>query len=266
MVIFIFTISQNMLKYLQGKKFMKNICLLLEYLGKNYSGYQKQINAVSIQQVLEDAIFEALGERVDTFASGRTDAKVNALGQVVNFFTSSRIAPEKMAICINRHLPQDIRVISSREVPEDFNSRLSAKSKTYEYRLVYKRPLSVFEIDRAVSYSYTLDFELLKRVLKKFEGEHDFSSFMASGSNIKDKTIRTIYSFTFERSGDNVTFTIRGNGFLYNMVRILIGTSLDIARGVLDYSVIDKLLEGKNRKLAGKTAPAEGLYLKCVEY
>lgn len=245
---------------------MKNICLVLEYLGKNYSGYQKQKNAISIQQVLEDAIFEATKERVDTFASGRTDAGVNALGQVVNFFTSSSIAPEKFAVCINRFLPKDIRVISSKEVPMEFNSRLSAVSKTYEYRIIYKRPLSVFEEGRYVGYTYSLDFDILKKAVKKFEGEHDFSSFMASGSNIKDNTIRTIYLFDFDLEGDNLTFTITGNGFLYNMVRILVGTVLDISRGVLNLDVVDKLLEGKSRRLAGQTAPAEGLYLKCVEY
>lgn len=245
---------------------MKNICLIIEYLGKNYAGYQKQKNAISIQQVLEEAIQNAIGEKIDTFASGRTDSGVNALGQVVNFFTKTTIAPEKIAICINRFLPQDIRVIKSYEESAEFNSRLSAKSKTYQYLVVYKRPLSVFEVDRAVSYNYDLDFDLLGKCLKKFEGSHDFSSFMASKSNIKENTVRNIYSFDYKKVDDLITFTVSGNGFLYNMVRILIGTALDIARGQLDISIIDELFKGNARAKAGKTAPACGLYLKSVLY
>lgn len=245
---------------------MKNICLIIEYLGKNYCGYQKQINGISIQQVLEEAIENATSKKVETYASGRTDSGVNALGQVVNFETDSTIAPEKMAVCINRYLPNDIRIIKSFEVESDFNSRFSAKSKTYEYRLVINRPLSVFEVDRAALCTYNLDLDKMKKACQKIVGEHDFGSFMASKSNIKDNTVRTVYSFDFVQNDDMLIFTIKGNGFLYNMVRIIIGTMIDIARGSLDISVIDKMFEGNNRKIGGKTAPAEGLYLKEVEY
>ena len=245
---------------------MKNICLIIEYLGKNYCGYQKQINGISIQQVLEEAIENAISQKVETYASGRTDSGVNAFGQVVNFETDSTIAPEKMAVCINRYLPDDIRVIKSFEVDSDFNSRFSAKSKTYQYIMVMNRPLSVFEIDRAAHCPYDLDMELLDEACQKILGEHDFSSFMASKSNIKDNTVRTINAFYFEKCGDTLIFTIEGNGFLYNMVRIIIGTMIDIARGFIDISVIDEMFKGNNRKLGGKTAPAAGLYLKEVEY
>ncbi len=245
---------------------MKNICLIIEYLGKNYCGYQKQKNGISIQQVLEQAIESALAVKVETYASGRTDSGVNALGQVVNFETNTTIAPEKIAVCINRYLPQDIRVIKSFEVDKDFNSRFSAKSKTYEYRVVSGRPLSVFEKDRYAEFNYTLDFELLKKACDKIIGEHDFSSFMASKSNIKENTVRTVYDFGFERQGDYIIFSITGNGFLYNMVRIIVGTVLDIARGQLNLDAIDQMLMGKARAKGGKTAPAEGLYLKAVEY
>lgn len=245
---------------------MKNICLIIEYLGKNYCGYQKQKNGISIQQVLEQAIESALSQKVTTYASGRTDSGVNAFGQVVNFETTTTIAPEKIAICINRHLPDDIRVLKSFEVDKDFNSRFSAKSKTYEYIFVINRPLSVFEIGRAAHCSYKLDYELLDEACQKILGEHDFSSFMASKSNIKENTVRTINAFYFEKSGDTLIFTIEGNGFLYNMVRIIVGTVIDIARGAIDIKVLDEMFKGNNRKLGGKTAPAEGLYLKEVEY
>ncbi len=245
---------------------MKNICLIIEYLGKNYCGYQKQINGITIQSVLEDAIEKALGKRVDTYASGRTDSGVNALAQVVNFESDTTILMDKIPLCINRHLPDDIRVISASEKPSDFNSRFSAKSKTYEYRIINGRPLSVFEKGRAVEYTYKLDFDLLQKACDKITGEHDFSSFMASKSNIKDNTIRTVYELTYTYIDNALTFTIRGNGFLYNMVRIIIGTVLDIARGQLSLDIIDKLFEGKTRQKAGITMPAEGLYLKKVEY
>ena len=245
---------------------MKNICLIIEYLGKNYCGYQVQKNGISIQQVLEESIENATGEKVTTYASGRTDSGVNALGQVVNFETNATIAPEKMAICINRFLPEDIRVIKSFEVAADFNSRFSAKSKTYEYRVVNGRPLSVFEKNRYAEFNYTLDFDKLKMACDKIIGEHDFKSFMASKSNIKENTVRTVYNFGFERQGDHIIFTIKGNGFLYNMVRIIVGTVLDIARGQLDISAIDQMFSGSQRSKGGKTAPAEGLYLKEVEY
>lgn len=245
---------------------MKNICLIIEYLGKNYCGYQVQKNGISIQQVLEESIENAIGEKVITYASGRTDSGVNALGQVVNFQTNTGITPEKIAICINRFLPDDIRVTKSFEVDSGFNSRFSAKSKTYEYRVVNGRPLSVFEKGRFAEINYTLDFELLEKACAKIIGEHDFSSFMASKSNIKENTVRTVYDFSFERQGDYIIFSITGNGFLYNMVRIIVGTVLDIARGQLDISIIDEMLQGKLRAKGGKTAPACGLYLKQVEY
>lgn len=245
---------------------MKNICLILEYIGSNYCGYQKQLNGISIQQKLEEAIAQATGQNVTSYASGRTDAGVHSLGQVVNFETDTTISPDKLALCINRYLPEDIRVVKSYEVDSGFNSRFSAKSKTYEYKVVVNRPLSVFEKGLALECGYDLDLDLMHKACSKVVGEHDFSSFMASKSNIKENTVRTIFAFDFRQDGDMIIFAITGNGFLYNMVRILVGTMIDIARGKMDISILDDLLQGGARTKAGKTVPPDGLYLKKVEY
>lgn len=244
---------------------MKNIKLVLEYIGTNYCGFQRQKNGLSIQQILEDAIKNVTGEEVTTYPSGRTDAGVHALGQVVNFFTSTTILPEKLAIVINQHLPQDIRIISSCEVPENFNARKSAKSKTYIYKIVNARTLSVFCENRALAFGYKLNFSKMQEATKMLIGTHNFSSFVSTGSSTKTTT-RTIYNCNLNKDGENITLTITGNGFLYNMVRIIVGTLLDIGTGKITLETFKEILQGNKRKLAGKTVSPNGLYLKEVNY
>ena len=244
---------------------MRNICLILQYLGTNYCGFQRQKNGLSIQEVLEDVIFESIGEKCTTYPSGRTDAGVHALGQVVNFFTNSSIQAEKFKIILNLKLPSDIRVILSSEVPMEFHSRKSAKSKTYIYKIFNGESLSVFDVNRCLLCKYNLDLEKMNKGAKLIEGTHNFSSFVSSNTTTKT-TVRTIYNACFKKEGNYITFEVNGNGFLYNMVRILVGTLIDVGRGKITLKDFELLLEGGQRAKAGKTVKPDGLYLKNVCY
>ncbi|MDR0850157.1 MAG: tRNA pseudouridine(38-40) synthase TruA [Christensenellaceae bacterium] len=246
---------------------MKNIQLILEYLGTNYNGYQKQKNGKSVQSELERAIKEALDETPVIYASGRTDAGVHAKGQVVNFVTDTTIPSDKIAVKLNMYLPKDISIIESREVSKDFNARFWAVAKEYQYRICKSEHMSIFEKDRAMHYPYKLDMDKLKEAAGKLVGEHDFGGFQASKSDLKGDSIRKIIRADFEEKDHGILiFKIRGTGFLYNMVRIIVGTLLDIGSGKKDMGIIDKIFETKDRTLAGKTVPACGLYLKRVYY
>lgn len=244
---------------------MKNICLILEYVGTNYCGFQRQKNGVTIQEILEEAILEVTGESCTTYPSGRTDAGVHAFGQVVNFFTSSNIPSSKFKIVLNQKLPSDIRVRESFEVQENFHSRKSAKSKTYIYKIYTGTQFSVFDSKRCLYCKYELDENKMNYASSLFVGTHDFSSFMASNSSVKS-TIRTIFNAGFKRDGDYLIFEITGNGFLYNMVRIIVGTLIEVGRGKLTKEDVLELLKGNNRRMAGKTVSPDGLYLKEVKY
>ena len=241
-----------------------NIGLVVEYIGTNYCGFQKQKNGITIQEVLETAIEKATAQKTTIVASGRTDTGVHALGQVVNFKTDTTIAPEKLAIIINFHLPEDVKVVKSFLVSDDFNARFDATEKTYVYRVCNAENMSVFKINRALHFPKKLDIKLMENAAKKLVGEHDFSSFMASGSSVKT-TVRTIKKLSIFKENDDIIFEITGNGFLYNMVRIIVGTLLDIGSGKKQDN-IEELLLGCRRKMAGKTVGAQGLYLKEVLY
>jgi len=245
---------------------MKNICLVLQYLGTNYCGFQRQKNGLSVQEVLENAILETFNQKCTVYPSGRTDAGVHAMGQVVNFFVNTTIAPEKIAIVLNLKLPKDIRVVSSCEVDLDFHSRKSAKSKTYIYKIYNGKQLSVFDQDRCLFCGYQLDLQKMNESAKYLIGTHDFSSFVASNTSTKTTT-RTIFEAFFTKDENNyITFTITGSGFLYNMVRIIVGTLLEVGRGKKPVNIMQTLLEGNKRNMAGKTVKPDGLYLKQVNY
>ena len=244
---------------------MKNICLVLEYVGTNYCGFQKQKNGISIQQILENAISLVTKENTKTYPSGRTDAGVHALGQVVNFHTNSKIPPDKFFFLLNNILPKDIRVLKSFEVPNDFHSRKSAKSKTYIYKIYNGKNFSVFDEDRVLFYKKPLDFELLQKGAELIKGTHNFSAFVSSNATTKT-TVRTIYRSTFQKKGDYFIYCIKGNGFLYNMVRILVGTLLEVGSKKRSFDNLKSLLNGEDRNKSGKTVSPCGLYLKEVNY
>lgn len=244
---------------------MKNIKLTLEYDGTNYSGWQFQENAISIQEKIEEAIELTTGEKTKLIGSGRTDARVHALGQVANFFTNSTVPPKRYKYALNIVLPEDIKVIESEEVDLEFHSRFSAKGKRYKY-IIYngEMPRPIY---RNFSYHVKndLDIDEMKEALKYFIGTHDFFTFMARNS-VVHTSVRTIYDITLEKKDDFIEVTIEGNSFLRNMIRIIVGTLIFVGNGRIKKEDLPNIIEGKNRSLAGPTAPPQGLFLEKVYY
>ncbi len=243
----------------------RNIKLTLEYDGSNYCGWQKQLNARSIQATLEKAIMEITKEDVDLIGSGRTDSCVHALNQVANFYTSSKIPSERFVLAINTKLPSDIAVVASEEVGEEFHSRYDAIGKEYKYLIYNNKVRSPLKKNYSYHVNYKLDREAMKKALNYFVGEHDFRGFMSTGSSIKG-TVRTINYVELIENEEMIEITIRGSGFLYNMVRIIVGTIVDIGIGKIDGDSIKDIIDSKDRTGAGHTAPPEGLYLSKVFY
>ncbi len=241
------------------------IKLTVSYDGTNYCGWQIQPNGLSIEKVLTDAVKTLTGEDVKITGSGRTDAGVHALGQVADFkVEKSVIPPENYAKALNTILPDDIKVISSCQVAEDFNSRRSAKRKTYEYSFY----ISNVNFPLKERYAYRIDdidFSLANAVCEMLCGEHDFKCFVASGSSVKS-TVRTIYCAKILQTEGGFTLQICGNGFLYNMVRICAGLTLAVGQGKLSLEEAKAMIDGKGRKPVVKTLPAKALCLKSVEY
>lgn len=232
---------------------------------KSLIGWQKQPNKLNIQGEIEQAISSLTGEEIDLIGSGRTDAGVHALGQVANFKTNSKIPIEKMAVAINSKLKKSIIIKKAEEVDERFHSRYNAKNKTYRYIINNSEYGSAIYRDFEYHFPIKLDVEKMKRAAKYFEGEHDFSGFKASGTSTKN-SVRTIYKAEVKEKGERILIELTGNGFLYNMVRIISGTLLEVGLGKIEADNIPDIIESKNRKNAGKTLPAHGLYLVEVKY
>lgn len=241
------------------------IKLTLSYDGTNFSGWQIQKNERTVQLELERAIARLTGENVVVTGSGRTDAGVHALGQVASFETNSNIPAENFAKALNTVLPADVKVLKSELEKDGFNARKSAKKKTYEYR-VYKSSCVLPLLDRyAQRVDKNLDLSAMKDCASILVGEHDFKAFCATGSSVKT-TVRTIYSLDVEENDGEITFTVCGNGFLYNMVRIIVGTLLRAGQGKIDKEQVEEMLLLGKRDLGGATVSAKGLTLKRVEY
>ena len=244
---------------------MRNLKLTIEYDGTNFNGWQIQKDKRTVQEEVQLALSKILKGEVTVTGSGRTDAGVHALGQVANFKTDKTIKPQELLFAINTMLPIDIVVTMVEEVEEEFNSRNSAKKKHYRYVINNGKFPSALNANREYHFKYFLDLEAMQMAADDLVGEHDFKAFSASGCTVKDTT-RTIYLLKVNRLGDRVVIDIVGNGFLYNMVRIIVGTLLDIGSGKLDICVIKNMIETKDRSLGGRTAGPEGLYLVDVEY
>ena len=244
---------------------MRNIRLTIEYDGKDYNGWQKQPNKLNIQGEIEKAIFNIMHEEVDLIGSGRTDAGVHSLGQVANFKTNSNFPIEKMPIALNSQLKNSIVIKKAEEVDERFHSRYNAKNKTYRYIINNSKTGTAIYRNLEYCYPFQLDVEKMQEAAKYFEGEHDFKAFKSSGTSGKN-SVRTIYKAEVKKDGERIIIELTGNGFLYNMVRIISGTLLDVGLGKIKPEEISKIIESKNRQNAGKTLPAHGLYLVCVEY
>ena len=244
---------------------MRNIKLIVEYDGTKFNGWQKQPDKLNIQGEIEKAISEITGEDIELIGSGRTDAGVHSLGQTANFKTNSNIPIEKFAIAINSRLKKSIVIKSAEEVEENFHSRYSVKSKTYRYIINNSEQGTAIYRNLEVHVPMKLDVSLMKEAIKYFEGEHDFKAFKASGTSSKS-SVRTIYKGEIRREGERIIIELTGNGFLYNMVRIIVGTLVDVGLGKIKPENIKSRIEAENRENAGKTFPAHGLYLLKVEY
>ena len=244
---------------------MRNIKIIIEYDGKSFNGWQKQPTKLNIQGEIEKAIEEITGEKVDLTASGRTDAGVHSLGQTANFKTESQIQIEKFAKAINSKLKKSIVIKSAEEVDERFHSRYSVKSKTYRY--IINNSDNGTAIYRGLEYHIPmkLDVKKMQEAMKFFEGEHDFKAFKASGTSSKS-SVRTIYKGEVKHEGERIIIEVTGNGFLYNMVRIIAGTLVDVGLEKIKPEEIPEIIESKDRTKAGKTLPPHGLYLLKVEY
>ena len=244
---------------------MRNIKLTIEYDGKKFGGWQKQPNKLNIQGEIEKAIEEITGEKIDLNASGRTDAGVHSLGQTANFKTNSKIEIEKIPIAINSKLKQSIRIIKAEEVEENFHSRYSCKGKKYRYIINNSKYGSAIYRDLEYHMPIKLNVEAMQKGIKYFEGEHDFKGFKASGTSSKS-SVRTIYNAKVIQEGERIIIELEGNGFLYNMVRIISGTMVDVGLGKIKPEEIPEIIESKERSRAGKTLPPQGLYLVEVYY
>lgn len=243
----------------------RRVRLIVAYDGTNYVGWQLQENGVSVQQKLNEALFAVTGEQIRVHGSGRTDSGVHARAQVAHFDTEARMPADKFAIAMNMRLPRDIRVLFSEEAPEEFHARFSAKNKTYRYTVQTGLHADVFSRFTALHLHAPVDFDKMTLAAKDTLGEHDFSAFMTAGSKI-ESTVRTVTRSEWTRDGNLFYYYVSANGFLYNMVRILVGTMLEIGSGNLPVTAISHALETKNRLDAGPTAPAHGLMLMRVVY
>ena len=233
---------------------------------KNSIGWQKQPDKLNIQGTIEKAIERITGEQVDLIASGRTDRGVHALGQVANFKTNSNIPIEKFAIAINSNLKKSILIKSAEEVDERFHSRLTCKKKTYRYVINNSKYGTAIYRNLETHIPIKLNVEEMQKAIKFFEGEHDFKAFKSSGTSSKS-SVRTIYKAEVKQmSNDKIWIELTGNGFLYNMVRIIAGTLVEVGLGKIKAEEINDIMESKRRENAGKTLPPQGLYLVNVEY
>lgn len=244
---------------------MRNIKVIIEYDGTGYHGWQSQENAVSVQRVVEDAFKKLTGENIKLIGASRTDTGVHSYGQTANFLTESKIPAEKFFLAVNCLLPPDISVVHSEEVPKDFHSRFDAKGKKYKYLIYNDRAPSALLRSRAFHVPVPLNLEAMKKAAEYIPGKKDFSAFKASGSNVKD-SIRTVWGIELQKKDKIIELTVSGDGFLYNMVRIIAGTLVDVGMGRIASDELGTIIESRDRTRAGRTAPAHGLYLVEVYY
>lgn len=243
---------------------MKTIKMIVAYDGTNYAGWQIQPNALTIEEVLNRELSSLLNEDITVHGASRTDAGVHSLGNIAWFDTYARFDAERIAPALNTHLPADIRVLESCEVSNDYNPHNIKSKKTYEYRIDNRDVYLPTERLYSYSYHYDLDEKKMDEAIKCLVGEHDFTAFSSVKAQVKSR-VRTIYEAGVRREGDSVIIRIAGDGFLYNMVRIIAGTLIEIGNGRKEVSDMIKILESKDRENAGPTAPPEGLVMLGYE-
>jgi tRNA pseudouridine38-40 synthase len=245
---------------------IKNDRMILEYDGSRYDGWQKQGNTEqTIQGKIEHVLERMMGQAVEVHASGRTDAGVHALAQVANFHGDTRLREEEIKEYLNKYLPEDIRIKTVERVEERFHSRLNAQEKTYLYQIEMGEKKQVFERKYIYGLFKELDIKSMERAASFLTGEHDFKSFCAN-RKMKKSTVRDLKRIEFKQQGSRLLIRYTGNGFLYNMVRILTGTLIEVGLGQRKAEEMKKILEAKDRNEAGFTVPPEGLFLEQVRY
>ncbi|MCD7738901.1 MAG: tRNA pseudouridine(38-40) synthase TruA [Lachnospiraceae bacterium] len=242
----------------------KRVLLRVAYDGTAYHGWQKQQNGVTIQETLEETLTGLLREKITVTGASRTDAGVHALCNIAVFDTGARIPAEKICYAVNQRLPEDIRVTESREVRSDFDLKKCHAHKTYEYKIIN----AAFPDPTKRLYSYftyfPCDVERMNMAARHLIGEHDFKSFCTAGAQV-ETTVRQVTDIRVMRKGKEITIAVSGNGFLYNMVRIIAGTLLEVGYGRMEPEHVREILESRDRRNAGPTAPARGLCLKQLE-
>ena len=244
---------------------MKRVGLVVAYDGTNYSGWQVQPNGVTIQGVLNDTLTNLLGEKIEIIGASRTDAGVHALGNVAVFDTETRIPGEKISYALNQRLPEDIRIQLSEEVEPDFHPRYCDSEKTYEYRILNRKFPVPTESLYSYFYHYKLDIDKMREATSYLIGRHDFASFCGTGAQVKT-TVRTLTGIDIWRDGDIVTIRVKGEGFLYNMVRIIAGVLIRVGRGFYTPEKVKEILDAKVHTSEGATAPPNGLVLMKIDY
>lgn len=244
---------------------MRDILLKLRYDGSKFHGWQVQKNAYTVQEALQDALEKVFSERPAVKGCSRTDSGVHANVYFVAFKTEKNIPCEKILTALNTYLPKSVCVFECEDTTDDFHPRYSCKAKEYVYKIYNAKIRNPFYENRAMFYPYKLDEKYLDEQAQAFVGKHDFKGFCSKRTDVED-TVRTVYYANVKREGDFVIFTVCADGFLYNMVRIMVGTLLFIAQGKIKKDELSKIIEKKDRTLAGKTASPYGLYLNKVEY
>ncbi len=245
---------------------LRNLLITISYDGSKYHGWQIQQNAVTVQEVFQQALYSVINDKPDIKACSRTDSGVHAEMFCISTKTSHPIPAVRLKAALNSYLPESVVVLDVKEVPFDFHARYNAKGKRYVYRVLNRMERDPFYVGRALHYKYDIDTELLNKASKAYIGSHDFTSFCTLDKREKGDFVRTIYDFSVVRKGDIVEFTVEGNGFLYNMVRIMVGTLLYINEGKLGADAITDIIRAESRDAAGPTAPPQGLYLNKVFY
>lgn len=245
---------------------MRNLLLTISYCGKNLHGWQIQENALTVQEIFQDALYQIIHERPDIKGCSRTDSGVHANMYCVSMKIEHPITNDHLMMAMNRYLPDDVAVTDVRDVPDDFHARYSCSGKEYVYKVWNSRVRNPFLHDMALHYRYEMDVDALNAEAQAFVGTHDFTSFCTLDKREKGDFRRTVKYFSVKKEGDMVTFTVAADGFLYNMVRIMVGTLLAINQKRIPLGSLSDIIKAENRQFAGPTAPPCGLYLNKVFY
>ncbi len=244
---------------------MRNIKITLEYDGTNYCGWQRQKNAITIQQCIEDSISQITGDNTEVIGCSRTDAGVHARGFVANFFTKSKIPAEKFKYAINSNLPKDIVILTSEEADNNFHARYNCLGKTYSYTILNRKIPSAIDRNYVYHVKNRLNIDYMMEASEYFIGTHDFEAFKSKGSSVKT-SIRTINSMEIKNKDHIIKIYVSADGFLYNMVRIIVGTLIDIGENKIEPRDVESIIKSKDRNRAGMVVPSSGLCLEEVFY